>query len=372
MGGEDKLQAVLGGRPVLAWAVGTLASTPVVERIVIVTAAHRVTAVADAPWLPDKVATVVAGGDRRHESVAAGVDAIAALGAEDDRPVLVHDGARPAVSVGLVERVVDATLAHGAAIPLVPVPDTLKRVEGDRVVTTVDRTGLAAAQTPQGVRFGLLRQAFATFPPPGERAWTDEAALLEACSISVHALAGDPRNLKVTVPADLERIAPLLRTAAPRVGFGHDGHPFGVGSGLRLGGIELHSAPRLHGHSDGDVALHAVADALLGAAALGDLGRLFPADSRTPRGIGSDVLVAEVIRRLSAVGLRPASVDVTILAARPRLGTRLDAMRAAIAELLGIAGDRVSVKASTGNLDGMEGAGRGISARAVAVVEPVA
>jgi 2-C-methyl-D-erythritol 2,4-cyclodiphosphate synthase len=114
-----------------------------------------------------------------------------------------------------------------------------------------------------------------------------------------------------------------------------------------------------------------VSDALLGAAALGDLGRLFPADSRTPRGIGSDALVAEVIRRLSEVGLRPASVDLTILAARPRLGARLDAMRTAIAELLGIPTERVSVKASTGNLDGMEGAGRGISARAVAVVEPV-
>ena len=371
MGGADKLQVVLAGRPLLAWTLAALAATPVIERIVVVTAPDRVDALRDASWLPRTVVAVVPGGSRRQESVAAGVDAVASLGADDDRPVLVHDGARPAVAVELIERVAAATRAHGAAIPVVPVADTLKRVEGDRVGGTVPRAGLAAAQTPQGVRLGLLRRAFDRFPPAGAPTWTDEAALLEACSISVHALAGDPRNLKVTVPADLERIGPLLGVGTPRTGFGHDGHPFGPGSGLRLGGVELPLAPRLHGHSDGDVALHAVADALLGAAALGDLGRLFPADSRTPRGIGSDVLIDEVVRRLAAAGLRPASVDLTILAARPRLGGRLDEMRATIARLLGVEVDRVSVKASTGNLDGMEGAGRGISARAVAVVEPV-
>lgn len=160
--------------------------------------------------------------------------------------------------------------------------------------------------------------------------------------------------------------------AVPGVGFGHDSHPFGPGNGLQLGGVEIAGAPRLYGHSDGDVALHAVADALLGAGGLGDLGRLFPADARTPKGIASAGMLGEVVARLAANGLRPASVDIVIIGARPRLGSRLEAMRVAIAGLLGIAESAVSVKASTGNLGGDEGAGRAISARVVATVEGTA
>ncbi len=185
----------------------------------------------------------------------------------------------------------------------------------------------------------------------------------------VHAVPGDPDNLKVTLPADLRRAATILRGSGTRVGFGHDGHPFGPGGPLALGGIDIDGAPRLHGHSDGDVVLHAVADALLGAAGLGDLGRMFPADRRTPRGIASEALIADVVRRLAEAGTRPASLDVTILAGRPRLGTRLETMQRRIAALVRLPPDRVNVKASSGNLDGMEGAGRGISARAVALVE---
>jgi 2-C-methyl-D-erythritol 2,4-cyclodiphosphate synthase len=155
-----------------------------------------------------------------------------------------------------------------------------------------------------------------------------------------------------------------------RTGIGHDSHPFGPGEPLALGGIEIAGAPRLHGHSDGDVALHAICDALLGAAGLGDLGRVFPAGPATPAGIASTELLAEVVRRVADAGHRPASLDVTIVAARPRLGAHLDAMRDAIAGTLGIAPVAVNVKASTGNLDGMEGAGRGISALAVATLEP--
>ena len=159
------------------------------------------------------------------------------------------------------------------------------------------------------------------------------------------------------------------RNAAPLVGIGRDEHFFGPGRPLAIGGIEIAAAPRLYGHSDGDVALHAVADALLGAAALGDLGRLFPADARTPRGIPSAELIAQVVARVARAGLRPLSVDLTIVGARPRLADRLDDMRARIADLLHVDLGRVNVKASTGNLAGMEGAGRGISAHAIVVVE---
>ena len=172
----------------------------------------------------------------------------------------------------------------------------------------------------------------------------------------------------MTLPDDLRRVEAALAPGTARVGFGHDSHPFGPGSPLRLGGVEIAGAPSLAGHSDGDVALHAVADALLGAAGLGDLGRLFPADARTPRGVGSDVLLREVVARLARVGLRPATVDLVIIGARPKLGTRLDPMRATIAALLGVDEGAVNVKASTGNLAGDEGAGRSISARAVATL----
>lgn len=156
-----------------------------------------------------------------------------------------------------------------------------------------------------------------------------------------------------------------------RVGIGVDSHPFGPGRPLRLGGVTIDGAPALAGHSDGDAALHAVADALLGAAALGDLGRHHPADERTPRGIASGALLASVVERLHDAGWQPEVVDLTIVAARPRLADQLDAMRSAIADVLRLPIEAVSVKASTGNLSGDAGAGRAIEARAVASVVPV-
>ena len=374
MGGTDKLSHEIGGRPLLAWSIDALTVVPEIERVVVVTAADHVAELRDAPWLPAEVVAVVAGGARRHESVAAGAAALDAIDAPDDRVVLVHDGARPLVSAELVRAILDAAARDGAAIPVVPIAETVKRVENGRVAETVDREKLAAAQTPQGVRRGLLRSAFARYPPGGPETWTDEAALLEACRIVVHAIPGETSNLKVTVPADLDRVRSALVGAASvvgiaRIGSGSDSHPFGPGAPLALGGIEVAGAYRLHGHSDGDVALHAVADALLGAAGMGDLGRLFPAGPETPRGIASRELLAEVGERLAAAGWRVSSVDLTIVGARPRLAGLLDSMRDAIAETIGVPGDVISVKASSGNLAGMEGAGRGISANAVAAIE---
>jgi len=379
MDGVDKLAHEVRGRPLLAWSIDALAASDAVERIVVVTARDRVAAIHDAGWLDPRVVGVVAGGERRHESVAAG---LAALDAEGDRVVLVHDGARPMPSPALVTAVAHAASLHGAAIPVVPVTDTLKRIDGDVVAETVDRSALASAQTPQGARAALLRDAFQRFPPSGPQAWTDEAALLEACRIPVHALPGEPTNLKVTVPADLARadiaLAQRPEPDAPgwsapsedRVGTGLDSHPFGPGAPLKLGGVEIPGAPRLHGHSDGDVALHAIADALLGAAGLGDLGRLFPAGPATPKGVASRGLLATVVERLAAAGLVPRRIDLTIVGARPRLAAHLDAMQVAIAGIVGIDPSAVSVKASTGNLGGDEGAGRSMSALAVAVVGP--
>jgi 2-C-methyl-D-erythritol 4-phosphate cytidylyltransferase/2-C-methyl-D-erythritol 2,4-cyclodiphosphate synthase len=381
MDGRDKLTARVGDRPLLGWTLAALAAAPGIDRVVVAVAAERLAETAGATWLPPCVVAVVAGGARRQDSVAA---AFAALDPPDDRIVLVHDGARPSVSPALVRAVAEATAGHGAAIPVVRVAETVKRIADGLVVETIDRTALATAQTPQGVRAGSLRAAWVAFPPDGPREFTDEAALLEAARIEVHAIPGEVMNIKVTVPADLERAAaalgapvpgtgsgsPAAPTAVPgvRIGLGSDSHPFGPGEPLALGGIAIAGGPRLHGHSDGDVALHAVADALLGAAALGDLGRMFPADASTPPGTASTALLVDVVARLRATGLTPASVDLTVVAARPRLAGHLDAMRDAIAGVLGIAPGAVDVKASTGNLAGMEGAGRGISAQAIVVV----
>lgn len=366
MDGIDKVTAPIAGRPLLAWTLHPFATGPV-ERIVVVAAAARVDELRSAPWLPDRV-EVVAGGARRQESVAAGVAALERAGTPAERVVLVHDAARPAVHPEVVGRVIEATAEHGAAIPAVPVVETLKLVADGRIERTVERAGVWAAQTPQGIRLGILREAYVRFPPDGPDTFTDEAALLEACTIPVHVVDGQPDNLKVTHPTDLGRAAVALHAGAPRVGFGEDSHPFGPGEPLMLGGVAVPGGPRLHGHSDGDVVLHAVADALLGAAGLGDLGRFHPADARTPRGVDSAELVGDVVARVHAAGFGPTGLDITIVAARPRLGPHLDAIRDRVATLLRIRSDQVNVKASTGNLSGDEGAGRAISAHAVATL----
>lgn len=377
MDGLDKLAWPVGGRPLLRHTLEAIAAAPSVASVVVVTAADRVAGLQAEPWLPGSVIAVVEGGARRQDSVRAGFAALEALRPDPDgrRAVLVHDGARPCVGADLIDAVAAASERHGAAIPVLPVTETLKRVLDGRIVETVDRADLAAAQTPQGVLRGLLREALARdIATTGE--WTDEAALLEACTIPVHVLPGDPTNLKVTVPADLARVTATLAPgsvgAVRRTGIGHDGHPFGPGEPLMLGCLAFDGAPRLVGHSDGDVLSHALADALLGAAGLGDLGRLFPADASTPRGIAGRELLATVVERLVGAGWRPAQVDATVIAARPRLGPRLDAMRDALADALGIPSSAVNVKASTGNLDGAEGAGRAISAFVVATIEAVA
>ena len=243
------------------------------------------------------------GGERRQASVAAGV-AGASRDAPDDRVLLVHDGARPLVSVRDHRRGRRRHADHGAAIPVIPVAETLKRLDGD--VIGGDRRPDRPRRRPDPAgRHGAASfgPPIARFPPDAPETWTDEASLLEACTIPVHAVLGDPDNLKVTLPADLARASSMLAGRRP----GRHGHrprlaPVRPGLGLALGGIVIAGAPRLYGHSDGDVALHAICDALLGAAGLGDLGRLFPAGPETPRDIASTTLLAEVRRRVEAAG----------------------------------------------------------------------
>jgi 2-C-methyl-D-erythritol 4-phosphate cytidylyltransferase/2-C-methyl-D-erythritol 2,4-cyclodiphosphate synthase len=248
------------------------------------------------------------------------------------------------------------------------VPDSLKRVADGVVTAALDRTGVARAQTPQGARRELLAPALDALAS-GSDTYGDEAELLARHGIEVAVVAGEPAAMKVTDPSDLPVVEALAGGASLRRGWGTDSHPFGPADGLRLGGIEVPEAPGLHGHSDGDVVLHALCDALLGAARMGDLGRLFPAGDPRTRGIDSRELVREVVARLAGGGLRPIRADLAIRGARPRLGgERLERMAASIAMLLGLDPADVAVAAGTGNLSGDEGAGRVISATALVEV----
>jgi 2-C-methyl-D-erythritol 4-phosphate cytidylyltransferase/2-C-methyl-D-erythritol 2,4-cyclodiphosphate synthase len=358
MGGVDKSSLLVAGRPMLRWAVDAMRAARSVRRVIVVTAADRMADVRALPWLTSDDA-VVAGGSRRQDSVAAGVRAA------DADVVLVHDAARPLASSALADRVAEAAARHGAAIPVLAVPDSLKRIADGVIMGTLDRAGVARAQTPQGARRELLLPAIESLAA-GTEIFGDEAELLAAHGVPVASVPGEPAALKVTDPSDLVLAEAIAATAnGRRHGWGTDTHPFGPGDGLRLGGIEVAEAPRLHGHSDGDALLHALSDALLSAARLGDLGRLFPAGDARTRDIDSRELVREVVQRLAMVGLRPVSAELALRGARPRLGgARLDRMAASIAELLGLAPEAVAVTAATGNLSGDEGAGRVISATA--------
>jgi 2-C-methyl-D-erythritol 4-phosphate cytidylyltransferase / 2-C-methyl-D-erythritol 2,4-cyclodiphosphate synthase len=364
MGGRDKLEAPLLGRPLLAWTVEAMARAESVGRVIVVTAADRLERLANADWLREAAAPLavelVAGGAQRSDSVRAG------MGRTDSAVVLVHDGARPLASPALADVVARMAARDGAAIPIIPVADSLRRIDGGRVSGFVEREGVAAAQTPQGARRELLEAAFSA---TAGASYTDEAALLAAAGTPVSVVEGEPSNLKVTRPADLEMAAALLagRHGASEMtsGYGQDSHPFGPDDGLWLGGLLLEEAPRLYGHSDGDVALHALASALLAAARQGDLGRRFPPTDPQTAGAASAGLLAAVLDDVRSSGWEPRSAQVSLLGARPRLGAaRLEAMRERIGGLLGLPTDAVAVIASSGNLAGPEGAGLAISASA--------
>jgi 2-C-methyl-D-erythritol 4-phosphate cytidylyltransferase/2-C-methyl-D-erythritol 2,4-cyclodiphosphate synthase len=356
MGGTDKMSELLMGRSLLQWSVEQMAAAQSVARVIVVARPDRVAEIAHLPWLSD--ATVVAGGERRSDSVRAGV------GAATADIVLVHDGARPLASPALADAVARAAAQDGAAVPVVPVVDSLKRDAGGTLGESVERDGLVRAQTPQGARRQLLLDAMAA---AGDEAFSDEAALLESRGVAITTVPGEPQNIKVTNPADLDMVRALARGGAEtRVGIGQDSHGFGPDLGLWLGGVEFATAPRLHGHSDGDAILHAIGTAILSATGNGDLGRLFPPTDKSTTGIASSDLLRAAIAKASESGWAVESAQVSVVGARPKLGgQRLDAMATKVAELLAISRDSVAINASTGNLSGDAGAGRTISATAL-------
>lgn len=304
----------------------------------------------------------VGGGATRQESVRLGLESLIDFAPEF---VLIHDAARPFVDRDVIDRVLDALADRPGAIPALPVTDTLKRgTAGGAVAATVDRDGLFRAQTPQGFRFAAILDAHRRAVGA---AMTDDAQVAESAGLAVALVAGGEDNVKLTTPEDMVR-AERRFAGETRTGFGFDVHRFGPGDHVTLCGIRVPFAAGLEGHSDADVALHALTDALLGAISRGDIGEHFPPSDPQWRGAASDAFLRHAAALASAIGGRIVNLDVTIVCEQPRIGPHRRAMIERIAAITGIAPDRVAVKATTTERLGFTGRGEGIAAQAVATV----
>src|SRR4051794_1054524 len=309
-----------------------------------------------------------AGGATRQASVHAGLEALVA---EKPDIVLIHDAARPFVTSAVISRAIDAAGRTGAAVPAVAVTDTIKQVgETGNVEATPDRARLRIAQTPQAFRFDAILDAHRRAARDGRKDFTDDAALAEWAGLTVATFEGDPANMKLTTPEDFvreeARVGAMLGDI--RTGSGYDVHAFGEGDHLMICGVRVPHSRGFLAHSDGDVGLHALVDAILGALADGDIGSHFPPSDPKWKGAASDQFLKYAVERVSARGGRIAHLDVTLICERPKVGPHRDAMRARIAEITGLALSRVAVKATTSERLGFTGREEGIAAVASATI----
>ncbi|MFL5272950.1 MAG: 2-C-methyl-D-erythritol 2,4-cyclodiphosphate synthase, partial [Anaeromyxobacteraceae bacterium] len=374
-------------------AARALAACDVVDEIVaVVPPGDEARAAADLAGL-EKPARAVAGGAARADSVRNGLAALPGCAV-----VLVHDAARPFATAALARAVAVAAARDGAALAALPSTDTVKRstspfdsaalrsartegepgaahpraTEGDsaapaawEVAETIDRRSVWLAQTPQGFRASALRRAFDAAGAAAAQA-TDECALVERLGERVALVPGEPGNFKITTPEDVARAR--ARVEAPfAMGVGYDVHPFAPGRRLVLGGVTF-DGDGLLGHSDADICAHAIGDAILGAAGLGDLGRHFPDTDARWKGVSSLLLLREIVRKAGEAGWRVGNCDVTLAARRPRIAPKAEEMRARLAEALGVSPAQVNVKGTTGEGLGFVGRGEGIAAHAVALL----
>lgn len=308
------------------------------------------------------------GGTTRQASVLAGLEALA-----KHKPdiVLIHDAARPFVSEGVISRAIEAAGRTGAALPVVPVIDTIKVTgESGHVEDTPDRARLRIAQTPQSFRFDVILEAHRRAAKDGRSDFTDDAAIAEWAGLTVATFEGDVANMKLTTPEDFvreeARLASLLGDI--RTGTGYDVHAFGEGDHLMLCGVRVPHTKGFLAHSDGDVGLHALVDAILGALADGDIGSHFPPSDAKWKGASSDQFLKYAIERVTARGGRIANLEVTMICERPKIGPLRDTMRARIAEISGVDISRVAVKATTSERLGFTGREEGIAATASATI----
>lgn len=360
--GAPKTWRDLGGKPILRWSVEAFLGAGAAETMLVVAPDRLADAGRALAGLTGWRA--VAGGPTRSASVRAG---LAALDCGGDQPVLVHDAARPFVTRAHVEALVAALSAADGAVPALPVADTLKRGDGE-IAATVPRDGLWRAQTPQAFRLAALNDAYAAWPESEEP--TDEAQVLERAGARVALTPGDPMLMKLTYPEDFamaEHLAGARRIV--RVGQGIDAHRFGPGDGVWLCGVRIPHSRGLVGHSDADCGLHALTDAILGAIGAGDIGQHFPPSDPQWKGAASDRFLAHAAGLVRAAGGEVLACDVTLVCERPKIGPHREAMRARIADILGLPVGRVGVKATTTEGMGYTGREEGLMAQAVATVE---
>jgi 2-C-methyl-D-erythritol 4-phosphate cytidylyltransferase/2-C-methyl-D-erythritol 2,4-cyclodiphosphate synthase len=355
---------MLLGKPVLAHTLAAFAAHPRIDAVrAVIHPDDRPLYDAAARDVP-KLLTPVAGGADRQGSVLNGLESLAG---DSVRHVLIHDGARPLISAAVIDRSIAALTEAPGAIAALPVSDTLKRARGDAIGDTVDRTALWRAQTPQAFRFDCILQAHRQAAAGA----TDDAAVAERAGLTVRLVPGEEENLKITSADDLARAERLMlsRLGDVRVGQGFDVHRFAEGGdSVWLCGIKVPHARALEGHSDADVALHALTDAMLGAIGDGDIGQHFPPSDMRWKGAPSDRFLRHAADLVAARGGVIAHADVTIICERPKVGPHRAAMVARIAEILRVEAHRVSVKATTTEKLGFTGRGEGIAAQATATV----
>ena len=356
--GFDKLSYRLpDGRTVLETSCALFAAHPAVDELVLVAGGNRPQCEAIAAACP-KPCTVVQGGATRADSVRSG------LAAAKGQLVAIHDAARPFASAEIITAALQAAAESGAAAPAVPVKDTIKVADQDgKVVATPDRAMLYAVQTPQCFDRALYLQALEAVSGEKASLVTDDCSLFELVGLPVTLTAGDYANLKITTKEDLQKEKTM------RIGHGYDVHRLVEDRKLILGGVEVPYEKGLLGHSDADVLLHAVMDAVLGAAALGDIGQHFPDTDPAYKGADSLALTREVAKIIAAHGYKVGNIDATILCQRPKLAPHIPAMRQNIADAFGLPLDAVSVKATTEEHLGFTGEGLGIAAHTVALIE---
>ncbi len=384
--GGDKLSRPLRGQPVLHWTLAAFEACPVIDAITLVVAEES--RAATVAWIAAagfaRVAAICAGGAERQASVLRGLRAT--------RPaafVAIHDGARPLITPALIAACIAAAREHDAAAPALPIVDTLKRLDPDgRMFETADRRAFLAIQTPQVFRWDLLLEAHESAARAGIQG-TDDASLVERLGHPVAPVPGDPRNLKITTPDDLALAEAFLSLSAKstnetavgspssphhpitpsphqsRTGFGYDVHRLIPGRPLVLGGVTIPHPVGLDGHSDADVLSHAIGDALLGAAGLGDLGRHFPDTDPRWKGASSLYLLRRIADLARDAGWVPAHVDATLLAEAPKIAPHVAAMATRIAAALGLPAAAVNLKATTSEGLGFVGRREGMAAQAV-------
>jgi 2-C-methyl-D-erythritol 4-phosphate cytidylyltransferase/2-C-methyl-D-erythritol 2,4-cyclodiphosphate synthase len=363
MGGDIPKQFLrLAGKPVLRWAVEALIGHPAVQATRIVIGKGHEDRAAEALDGLD-VGAFIEGGAERADSVRAGLDAI--TGGATGGAVLVHDAARPFCPSQVIDRLLASLEFFEGSAPVLPVLDTLATAD-ETLADPVDRTRLVRVQTPQAFRLAELRSAYDEWRGPSP---TDETTVVRAAGMTVAAVEGDPVLEKLTLPADFERAEQWLAgRLRPRTGMGFDVHAFSGDGPIMLGGIEVPHSRGLAGHSDADVALHAITDALLGAVGLGDIGEHFPPSDARWKGAPSALFLEHARDLLRAKGALIDNIDCTIIAEEPKIGPYRAKMRSRIAEILHLSVDQVSVKATTSEGLGFTGRREGIAAQAVATV----